>query len=217
MKEPKKDYLPAAGKDWMLPFYDPFTWLSGSRAIHKKLIHQSAIEAGFQVLEIGCGTGSLIIQAKRMFPGADFMGIDPDPNALAIASRKAQKNNLPLQFDQGYSEDLPYPNASFDRVLSAFMLHHLQPDAKQLAIQEAYRVLKPGGSLHIADFEETHEHGHGGGIHDLLLRRMHGHHQVSPQRMILATMQDADFEESREVARQSSIMGRVIFYEALRS
>jgi ubiquinone/menaquinone biosynthesis C-methylase UbiE len=57
----KKTYVPAMGRDWLLPFFDPFTKLLGVETSHRKLINQAAISSGHRVLEIGCGTGNLAI------------------------------------------------------------------------------------------------------------------------------------------------------------
>jgi ubiquinone/menaquinone biosynthesis C-methylase UbiE len=216
MSTTRKDYLSAAGKDWLLPFYDLFTRLLGVGAVHNMLLHQSAIESGHKVLEIGCGTGNLTLLAKRLNPDAHFVGLDPDPKALARARRKARRSGSTLKFEQGFSEQLPYPDASIDRVLSAFMLHHVQPDAKLLTIQQAFRVLRPGGSLHLVDFEETHSHEVGSGLHGFLAGKVHARHGSSPQKTVLGLMKAAGFEESRQVAQKATIMGRVIFYRAVR-
>lgn len=217
MHTTEKPYLSAAGKDWLLPFYDLFTRLLGVTKYHKKLIDQSAIEAGQQVLEIGCGTGNLAILAKKLNPDAQVVGLDPDSKALELARRKVRRNGSSIQFDQGYSEELPYPDTSFDRVLSAFMLHHVQAEAKLLTIQEARRVLKPGGSLHLMDFEEVHQHEHGGGLHGFIASRMHARHGSSHQPIVLGLMRDAGFAESQEVARQTTILGRIVYYKAILS
>jgi ubiquinone/menaquinone biosynthesis C-methylase UbiE len=64
----RKTHLPAAGKDWLLPFYDPLTKLLGVEASHRKLINQAAVSPSHRVLEIGCGTGNLAILIKRLNP-----------------------------------------------------------------------------------------------------------------------------------------------------
>ena len=211
----KKTYLSAAGKDWLLPFYDLFTWLLGVKAVHSNLIRQATIGTSHRVLEIGCGTGNLAIRAKRLNPDAEVVAIDPDPKALARARRKAQQSRFTLQFDSGFSEELPYPDASFDRVLSAFMLHHVQPDAKLLTVREACRVLKTGGSLHLVDFEEVQHRGHG--FHGFLASFIHAQHGSSPQQIVLGLMRDAGFKDSEEVARQTTILGQIIYYRAIRT
>jgi ubiquinone/menaquinone biosynthesis C-methylase UbiE len=210
-----KTYLPAAGKDWLLPFYDPFTKVLGVEASHRELVNQASISPDHRVLEIGCGTGNLAILVKRLDPASQVVGIDPDPKALARAHRKAVRREVTIQFDAGFAEELPYPDASFDRVLSAFMLHHVNPDdAKLLSLREAFRVLKLGGSLHLADFDEW-EHI-SGGFHGFLASIFHSRHGASSRHTVLGLMQQAGFVDSREVADQSVVLGRIVYYEGVR-
>ena len=72
------------------------------------------------MLDIGCGKGALAVLIKRLHPGVDVVGLDPDQKALARTKRKA----VLIRSDPGFSHQLPYPEASFDRVLSTFMFHH---------------------------------------------------------------------------------------------
>ena len=213
MQTSGKTYVPAAGRDWLLPFYDIVTKLLGVQAFHRKLIDQAAISSGHRVLEIGCGTGSLTILAERLHPGADVVGIDPDPKALARARRKAQRNGVTIQFDVGFSEELDYPDGSFDRVLSAFMLHHVRSDAKLPTIREACRVIKPGGSLHLADFDEGQHHW--GAFLAGVLHSRHGSGSSSHQ-IVLGLMGDAGFEAPQEVAHETVTLGRIAYYKAVR-
>jgi ubiquinone/menaquinone biosynthesis C-methylase UbiE len=62
------------------------------------------------------------------------------------------QQGIAVTFDQGMASKLPYPDASFDRVLSSLMIHHLKTPDKEKAAHELYRILKPGGQLHIIDF-----------------------------------------------------------------
>src|SRR5262245_62162845 len=143
-RERQRTYVPAAHYDWLLPLYDVFTRLIGSEAAHRQLVDQADIEPGRHVLDIGCGTGNLTLLAKRLHPRAEVVGLDPDPKALARARRKAEERALSVRFDCGFSEELPYAEASFDRVLSAFMLHHLALEAKEKTLREVRRVLRGG-------------------------------------------------------------------------
>lgn len=144
------DYLPAAGKDALLPCYDLFTALLGVAKVHRTLIGQAGLSPGQRVLEIGCGTGNMSLRLKRAHPGVEFVGSDPDPLALRHARRKARRLTG-IRFERGYAQRLPYADASFDRVLSALMLHHLDDATKRAAAAEVARVLRPGGRLHLVD------------------------------------------------------------------
>jgi ubiquinone/menaquinone biosynthesis C-methylase UbiE len=209
-----RHFVPAAGRDWLLPIYDPLTTLLGVRRFHRRLLEQAGIAAGARLLEVGCGTGNLSILAKRLNPDAEVTGIDPDPKALARAHRKAQRRGVVVRFDVAYSEQLPFPDASFDRVLSALMLHHLDSSAKVPALREVCRVLKPGGSLHLADFDAG---DHARGLHGVLASLLHARHAPVVRSKVLDLMQDAGLAHSQEVARRASVMGPIVYYMAMRS
>jgi ubiquinone/menaquinone biosynthesis C-methylase UbiE len=145
-----RDYLPAAGRDGLLPAYDLMTRLFGMSKVYDKLVGQAELADAQSVLEIGCGTGNLTIRAKRQNPDVNVVGSDPDPRALARAERKASGLNG-IRFDRAYAQQLPYPDEAFDRVLSSMMWHHLDPQTKASAATEVLRVLRPGGTLQIVD------------------------------------------------------------------
>jgi ubiquinone/menaquinone biosynthesis C-methylase UbiE len=150
LKHHSHDYMPAAGHDAFLPGYDLLTRLFGFNRVHDRLIGQAELAEGHRVLEIGCGTGNLTIRAKKTQPLIDMVGSDPDPLALTRAQRKAHRLNG-IRFERGYAQRLPYSDGEFDRVLSSMMLHHLDSDAKTAAAAEVFRVLRPGGRLHLVD------------------------------------------------------------------
>ena len=79
-------------------------------------------------------------------------GLDGDPRILKIACRKAEKAGAHITLDEGMSYRLPYPDESFDRVLSSLFFHHLTSEDKERTLQEARRILRPGCQLHVADF-----------------------------------------------------------------
>ena len=147
-----KKYIPAASHDWLLPFYDPFVKLLGAEGARKKLLDQAAIQPGFRILDVGCGTGSFAILIKRLHPAVDVIGLDPDPKALVRAKRKAERAAISIQLSQGFANELPYKNGTFDRVFSTFMFHHVPIDKKETVLSEIRRVLVPGGHLHMLDF-----------------------------------------------------------------
>ena len=146
-------YIPAAGHDFFLPLYDPvLRYLMRERALRTRFLDLAAIQPGQRVLDLGCGTATLLLLLKERCPSADVVGVDGDPKVLALARAKAEKQGVAIRFDEALATRLPYGDASFDRVLSSLMLHHLTRDEKLQALREVRRVLAPGASFHLADF-----------------------------------------------------------------
>ena len=109
------------------------------------------LRPGHRVLDIGCGWGIFDrFMAKRY--GVSVVGVDADPAMIAIATTKAHRTGLVVSFVEGVAENLPYPAGQFDRVVSSIFFHHLSPADKARAVHEVWRVLKPGGELHVADW-----------------------------------------------------------------
>ena len=146
-------YVPALGYDWLTPFYDVVARLTTrEKAVKESLIGQAKFEPQQQVLDLACGTGTLAILIKRKYPLTSVRAIDIDAKILRIAERKAAGEQVEIVFDKGLSFALPYADASFDRVLSSLFFHHLTRENKLKTLREAFRVLKAGGELHIADW-----------------------------------------------------------------
>jgi ubiquinone/menaquinone biosynthesis C-methylase UbiE len=126
-------------------------------ALKTALITQAHIQPGQNVLDVGCGTGTLTLLIKQTQPDAAVYGLDMDPQVLDIARRKAEQAGETIALQQGAATCLPYPDGSFDRVFASLMLHHLTRPDKRRALVEAFRVLKPCGELHVADFGKPHD------------------------------------------------------------
>ena len=212
MEEPRKTYVPGLGHDRLLPLYDPLQKLLGVASAHRPLVDQAENRPGQRVLEIGCGTGNLAILVKRLHPGAEVVGLDPDPKALARARRKAEREALPVQLNRGFAEDLPYPDGAFDRVLSAFMFHHLEPDGKEKTLHEVRRVLKPDGSVHLLDLGGATVRSDG-----VVARLQHRSERLRDNfgDRIPTLLREAGFSDAMEVAHRVTIfVGRVSYYRA---
>src|SRR5260370_38676021 len=137
------------------------TKLMGGDQGRRGLLDQAQIRPGHRILVIGCGTGSLLIQLKRLYPGTDVVGLDPDAKALARARRKAARATVSIQLDRGFGDELPYPDGSFDRVLSSLMYHHVPTDEKGKTVRAIRRVLNTSCELHLLDFEGPEKGAHG--------------------------------------------------------
>lgn len=149
--EPK--YVPALGFHWLTPYYDAVVGTTTrERSFKHALIKQARFEPGQRVLDLASGTGTLAIWIKQYQPQANVTGVDGDPAILSLATHKAQKANVSVQFDRALSYSLPYPAAHFDRVVSSLFFHHLSWENKERTVQELFRVLKPGAELHVADW-----------------------------------------------------------------
>lgn len=212
MQDRPRSFIPAAGRDWLLPLYDPLLWILGGDAVKRPLIEQAALEAGFRALDIGCGTGSLTLLVKKLHPGVEVVGLDPDAKALSIAKRKARRAGLAIQLDQGFSDQLPYPGASFDRVFSSLMFHHLDQEVKSATLREVRRVLKPGGSLHLLDFGPPRS-----GLSRALAHVLHRSEQLRDnlEDRITWFMGQAGFVQSEELGHRSTLVGSLSYYRAL--
>lgn len=149
-------FVPALGHDLLTPFYDVVARLTGERRFKRRLVEAAGIAAGHDVLDVGCGTGTLLLMVHEACPGARVTGVDIDPRILAIARRKIERSGADIAVHQGSATAPPFPPASFDRILTTLMLHHLSTPQKREALAAAHRLLRPGGELHIADWGKPH-------------------------------------------------------------
>lgn len=156
--------------------YDLLAWLltgGRERAFRERLIELAAVEPGDSVLDIGCGTGTLAIEATRHVGPTGFVyGIDASPQMIARATRKARKAGAPTVFQLAAAEQLPFPDARFDIVLSTLVFHHLPRNTRKQCTVEIRRVLKRHGRVLVVDFGKAQaRHG--------LLARFHRHGHVA--------------------------------------
>lgn len=206
------DYLPAAGHDLLLPGYDLLTRLLGMNRVYDALITQADLADGHRVLEIGCGTGNLTLRAKRAHPTTELVGSDPDPLALARAQRKA-RDLSGITFERGYAQQLPYGDGAFDRVLSSMMLHHLDDTVKAAAAAEIFRVLRPGGRLHLIDVGGDMTGDDGLAAHFI---RRNRHAAANLGDSIPRLLRGAGFDCAEVASRRHRLIGRLTYYRATR-
>lgn len=107
------------------------------------LVKFSQIKSKDSVLDVGCGTGVVAITAARL--GATVSAIDLSPALIEHAKKNISIANVQVNVQEGDVESLPYPDNSFDAVLSQF--GHMFAPRPQIAIHEMLRVLKPGGVI----------------------------------------------------------------------
>jgi ubiquinone/menaquinone biosynthesis C-methylase UbiE len=170
--------------------YDFLVWLftlGREWALRETVLSFANLKAGEAVLDVGCGTGSLAIAAKRHVGATGTVhGIDASPEMLARAGKKAAKTGLEVSFRNGAAQALPFADGQFDAVLSTLMLHHLPRTARQQCVGEMRRVLKPGGRALVVDFGGSADRDRG------LLAHFHRHGHVKLGE-IVASLGDAGF------------------------
>ena len=146
-------YIPALRFNWLTKIYDPLIqWTMPEKQFKQDLIEEAGIETEFHVLDFGCGTATLSMMTKSKYPSAFVTGVDVDAEVLAIAQHKLRDFPYPIRLDQYDGMKLPYPDETFDRVISSLVFHHLTPIQKAKSLQEIRRVLKFDGELYIADW-----------------------------------------------------------------
>jgi ubiquinone/menaquinone biosynthesis C-methylase UbiE len=111
--------------------------------IHDRVVAALGIRPGDRVLDVACGTGGVALRAARA--GAEVVGIDISADQLAKARRAADADDLAIRFDEGDCEELPYADADFAAVASAFGAIFAADHARTAA--GLARVCRPGGRL----------------------------------------------------------------------
>ena len=146
-------FVPALRFHVLTPAFDTIIKLSArERTVKNALLDAANLGQASEALDVGCGTGTLAIEAKRRYPHLTVAGVDPDPRILTRARAKARKAGVDVEFRVGSATTLPMPDGSFDRVLSTLVFHHLTTEQKRTAAAEVARVLLPGGEFHLADW-----------------------------------------------------------------
>ncbi len=137
--------------------YDFHTSLMGlgvNQSNSKMVVEMAMIKPGDKVLDVGCGSGNLTLTAKKYTgKSGSVYGIAAAPEMIEVARKKASQLRTEVVFDVGLIEKLPFADATFDVVISRLVIHHLPDDLKRQSFTEILRVLKPGGTLFIADFK----------------------------------------------------------------
>lgn len=208
----QREFVPAAGHDVFLPLYDPLVNLMGFDRARRDLISGANIEPDHRILDIGCGTGSLVVNLKRQYVSAQVVGLDPDPKALRRARTKAVRAAVSVQLDLGLADQLPYKDESFDHVFSSFMFHHLNELEREKMLVEVLRVLKPGCSFHLVDFIIDDASS---GFMDRLFRA-HAQMKANSEERILALMGHVGFTNRIKVKEGNMLFGllRTAYYQA---
>lgn len=177
------------------------------RRLRSLTVDHALLESGESILDVGCGTGGVTIPSKlRVGRTGRAAGIDPSPEMIAFAKKKAIRAELEIDFRIGVIESLSYDDATFDVVTSSLMMHHLPERLRVKGLAEVWRVLKPGGRILIADMVHLSPTfwGH---ISALILH--HGHSIEFGIEDLPALLRGAGFEKFQQLEDGFLIIGFV--------
>ena len=125
------------------------TWATSTRQFIPPLLDAADVGAKMSILDVGCGPG--YVSAAAAERGATPIGLDFSAEMIAIAKKMFPQ----IEFRQGDAQNLPFDDASFDRVVANFSLLHLANPERAMA--EAARVLKPGGRFAFTTWAKIEE------------------------------------------------------------
>ncbi len=176
--------------DRWAPGYDR-GWRHYTDATLGRLLDHLDLHAYQDALDVGCGTGTLLLRLLERRPTLHAVGIDPSAGMLAVARAKLAGRGVDLR--QGNAYSLPLPAHSVDLVMMANMLHYVARPS--LACAEARRVLRPGGALAVVDYAPR---GDLGNVTDGLIRLYdHGHVRAHGLTELRAILTHAGFRVKR--------------------
>lgn len=148
-----RGFVPALRFGVLTPAYDAVVRLTTrERVVKASLLDAARLDRATGLLDIGCGTGTFAIAAKRRHPDVEVVGVDPDDSILKRAREKAARAGVDVTFLPGSAAELPVSDEAFDRVTSSLVFHHLTTEQKEQAAAEIDRVLTRDGEFHLADW-----------------------------------------------------------------
>lgn len=148
-------YTPAAGHHWLTPLYDfGVAALTREGRWRNALVAQIRPRSGDVIVDVGCGTGSLLARLGQAAPSALLIGIDPDPTVLARARKKVEAAGLSVELHIGFARQAAdlLEGRRPTKVVSSLVFHQVPMEEKVAALADIYSALGAGGELHVADY-----------------------------------------------------------------
>ncbi|MFB9838920.1 class I SAM-dependent methyltransferase [Actinoallomurus acaciae] len=215
----EKTFTPALGRFGRPRLYDPLVALTRERLWRSMLAMHVAPGNDDLIIDVGCGTGSLAVLLLQIEPHARVIGIDPDPEMLAIARRKAEAAGAgSVEWRAGTGDALTdiVDAGAADIVVSSLVFHQCPVAMKQAILVSMLQALRPGGKLVIADF----------GLQRTRLMRLafrvvqladgREDTRFNAEGALPGLMSDVGFLDVRETGTVSTVNGSISIYTARR-
>lgn len=199
-------YVPAAGRAGLTRFYDVGVRLTMREKLWRPTVLNAVADVGpAVVVDVGCGTGALSIPLAQRLPNSRVIGVDGDPDVLAIARAKPGAESV--EWTEALAGSLPLRDGEADVVVTSLVLHHLPLATKREMLAEAHRVLRPGGRLIVADWAAPQDLVASAGF--VLLQVLDGFATTNDNRrgLIPDLIVQAGFPEARLLRRVRTALG----------
>jgi len=183
-----------------------------------RFIGQIDVRPGMKLLDVGCGTGNLLISLHSRIPGVQLFGIDIDPEMISISRNKMDLAGLngSVKLIQSSADVLPFEPESLDRVVSSLALHHLPAETRRKHLKRSFEILKPGGSLHVMDWGKPVSLLQHVGATFEILTDGYSCFSDSLRGKIPERIAEAGFVEIQEYNTRNETFGTLHFYSALK-
>lgn len=202
----KTRYVPAAGRAGLTRFYDLGVRLTMREPLWRPAVVDAVVEVDpVVVVELGCGTGALTIPIAERLPGSRVVGVDGDPEVLALA--QAKPGSDAIEWVETLADDVELEDGDADVVVTSLLLHHLPLANKRSTLAEARRILRPGGRLIVADWGAPQDLFASAGF--LALQLLDGFATTNDNRrgLIPALIEEAGFSEPKRAQQVRTALG----------
>jgi ubiquinone/menaquinone biosynthesis C-methylase UbiE len=208
-EQDNEDQLMKSAMEKIVPSYDAYMrkmTFGREHILRTTTVNLAQVKPGDCVLEIGCGTGTLTMEAKRQAgPLGKVFGIDIIPGMIELSQRKAAQANQDIIYQLGSIDDIPFSESQFDVVLCSFMIFHMSETTRRKGIAEIQRVLKPQGRLLVLDLALPSQP-----IQKAIAQRLFGGMLEHDLREIIPLMEASSFAEVEFGAAKFRVLGLAV-------